>query len=406
MYNKTVLDNGLRIVSYQIPTAQSYSLGVFVNSGSRDDFENCEGIAHFLEHCVFRRTRNKTSKKISREFENLGAYTNAFTTKEITCFYVRALPDNFSKILKLIYDITITPVFADKDIDKERKIINEEIKSYYDDPEELILDYADDIIFKDSSLAHPIIGTEESIGNINSQKLGEFHQQHFEPQNMLISVVGNFDHNKLVDKISKVFNYPNNQHFENNRAISTYSPDTKQFDMEYAQNHFLYCTRSCNYSADEKYSLSALNFLLGEGNSSRLNLNLREKHGLVYTVYSNVQLYTDTGVFSIYAGSENKNIGKIQNIIESEMLKLSKDKITEKELFLAKQQLKSAAVMSIESYSELMQDIAKCELMNQAYLSTEDIYRKIDSISTDEVNNIIEKYMNLDKWSKIIFKIN
>lgn len=412
MYNKTKLSSGLRLVSYNIPTAKSFSLGVFVNSGSRDDFEECHGVAHFIEHCVFRRIKNKTSKAISREFDKLGAYNNAFTTKEIICFYLRALPDNLVKLLKLMYEITINPVFDDRDINKERKIITEEIKSYYDDPEELILDYADEVIFSDSTMAHPIIGTEETIKNINADTLNRFHDIHFSPENMVIAIVGNFEHKYLVDTIEKIFTWkghtPSNGLLQTakQRALHTYKPATKTFEMDYAQNHFLYCTRACNYSSEEKFALAALNFLLGEGNSSRLNMTLREKFGLVYTVYSNIQLLSDTGVFSIYAGSENKNIGKIQSIIETEIAKLMKTKISEKELKLAKQQLKSSAVMSIESYSDLMQDIAKCELMNQSYHTTEDIIKKIDDIHLDTINEAVEKYMNIDIWSKIIFNIN
>lgn len=401
------------MVSYNIPTAKSFSLGIFVNSGSRDDFDECHGVAHFIEHCVFRRIKNKTSKAISREFDNLGAYNNAFTTKEIICFYLRALPDNLVKLLKLMYEITINPVFDDRDINKERKIITEEIKSYYDDPEELILDYADEVIFSDSTMAHPIIGTEETIKNINADTLNRFHETHFTPENMLIAIVGNFEHKYLVDTIEKIFTWKEHNlngngllDTANHRKLHTYKADTKQFEMDYAQNHFLYCTRACNYSSEEKFALAALNFLLGEGNSSRLNLTLREKFGLVYTVYSNIQLLSDTGVFSIYAGSENRKIGKIQSIIENEITKLMKTKVSEKELKLAKQQLKSSAVMSIESYSDLMQDIAKCELMKQEYLATEDIIKKIDDIKLDTINEAVEKYMNLDIWSKIIFNIN
>jgi len=405
LYKKTTLDNGLRVLSYNIPQANSFALGLFVNSGSREDFQNHEGIAHFLEHSVFRRTKGKTSKKISQEFENLGAYTNAFTTKETICFYVRALPDNFQKIIKLLYDITINPIFLDKDIDKERKIINEELKSYYDDPEELILDYSDEIIFRNSNLSHPIIGTEQSLLNINKDELERFHQLHLNAKNLIISIVSNIEHDKIIDIINKIFKLKNNSIFNNNRSISTYKPENLIVEKDYAQNHFLFSTRSCKFSDNEKYALSALSFLLGEGNSSILNYSLREKFGLVYSVYSNLQFYSDTGVFSIYAGSENKNIDRIKSIIENEFYKLSQKQFSEKELNLAKQQLKASAIMSIENFSDLMQDIAKNEMMNQQYLNTNEIFNKIDEISIDLLNELVERYMKNDIWSKIIFKI-
>jgi len=407
VYNKTVLDNGLRIISEQIPGVKSFSLGVCVNVGSRDDFDKCDGLAHFVEHSVFRRTKNKTSKKISEEFESLGAYTNAFTTKEITCFYVRALSDNFQKILNLLYDITIEPIFVDKDVNKERSIITEEIKSYYDDPEELIMDFADEAIFANSALAHPIIGSEESVQSITTDDIAKFHSQFFVPSNLVLSCVGDIPHSQLVKFAEKRFGKISNKELVKPKAdLSIYNTTKSVFDKDYAQNHILYCKRMCQYASEERYPMTALNFILGEGMSSRLNITLREKFGMVYSVYSNLHFFSDSGVLSIYAGSERKNIKKIESIIESEVRKLISYKITAKELSRAKEQLKANAIMSMESLSSRMQNLAKSEFMIGRNQDADELIEHINAINMESMNNAIEKYLELSNWSEIIFKIN
>ncbi len=407
MYSKTVLENGLRIISEQIPGAKSFSLGVCVDAGSRDDFQNCDGLAHFVEHSVFRRTKNKTSKKISEEFESLGAYTNAFTTKEITCFYVRALSGNFQKILNLLFDITIEPVFVDKDVNKERSIITEEIKSYYDDPEELIMDFADEAIFANSDLAHPIIGSEESVQNISATDVAKFHSQYFVPNNLILSCVGDIPHNLLVKYAEKRFGkIANKELIKPKSELSVYNPSKIIVDKDYAQNHLLYCKRICPYSSEERFPMTALNFILGEGMSSRLNITLREKYGMVYSVYSNLHFFSDSGVLSVYAGSERKNIARIENIIETEIKKLIANKITDKELSRAKEQLKASTIMSMESLSSRMQNLAKSEFMLGRNQDADELIEHINAINMESMNNVIEKYLELSNWSEIIFKIN
>ena len=407
VYSKTVLSNGLSIITEQIPGVKSFSLGVCVDAGSRFDFDKCDGLAHFVEHSVFRRTKNKTSKKISEEFESLGAYTNAFTTKEITCFYVRALTDNFAKILNLLYDITIEPVFVDKDVNKERSIITEEIKSYYDDPEELIMDFADESIFANSALAHPIIGSEESVQNITTADIERFHSQFFVPENLILSFVGDIPHETVVKFAEKKFgNIARTQYNKPKTELSIYNPNKIVLDKDYAQNHILYCKRICPYSSEERFPMTALNFILGEGMSSRLNITLREKFGMVYSVYSNLHFFSDSGVLSIYAGSERKNIARIESIIETEISKLINNKISPKELARAKEQLKANTIMSMESLSSRMQNLAKSEFMIERNQDADELIEHIDNISMESMKSVIEKYLDLSNWSEIIFKIN
>jgi predicted Zn-dependent peptidase len=205
-YNKSVLENGLTIVSEFVPEIGSFSAGICINVGSRNDIKSKEGIAHFMEHAAFRHTKNRTSKQIANEFETLGAYSNAFTTKELTCFYVRAIKEHFAKTFEILSDITLNTIFVEQEIEKEKLIIIEEIKSYEDDPEEYICDLADTLVFAGSSLAPPIVGTQNSVSNISFGDLEKFHKNYYCPANITISVAGNILHNDIVALTKKYFN--------------------------------------------------------------------------------------------------------------------------------------------------------------------------------------------------------
>jgi predicted Zn-dependent peptidase len=213
--NKTQLNNGLIIISEFVPNISSFAAGICVNVGSRDDYDDKKGLAHFMEHSAFRHTKNRTAKQIANEFENLGAYSNAFTTKDITCYYVRAMTEHFAETFKLISDVATNTKFVKKEIEKEKLIILEEIKSYEDDPEEHICDLIDTLVFADTSLSSPIIGSQQSVINITISDLEKFHSEFYYPANMIIAVVGNIEHNEIIKLANKYFssNYCNPKKF-------------------------------------------------------------------------------------------------------------------------------------------------------------------------------------------------
>lgn len=406
-YNFSVLPNGLRVVTQYIPDAVSFSLGICINSGSRDDFEGCDGLAHFVEHTVFRRTKRMNSRQISEEFENKGAYSNAYTTKESICLYVKGLKEYFTDVLRLMYEISFEPVFAPEDIEKERSIIIEEIKSYYDDPEELIIDYGDSVLYKNSRLEHPILGSEKSVKSISYLDIRRFHSQFFKPSNMLISCVGNISSEEMLNALDELFaQIPASDCEKPRPELPLYIPGVQILPKDYAQNHFFYCRRVCNFTSDDRFPLMALNFILGDGVSSRLNQRIREQLGLVYTVYSSLQCFSDSGVLSIYAGSETGSIEKIAANIETEINKLLESNVTPAELARAKTQLKSTSLMSVENYSNFMQDTAKSVLLSGNSPSISEMIEKIEAISENDISKIIDKYLKISEWSKIIFKIN
>lgn len=398
---RTKLNNGLTVVTERIPNAESIALGIFVNAGSRDDHENFWGTAHFMEHAVFRRSQKRTSRRIAGEFESMGAYTNAFTSQEYTCFYVRSLKKHFRKTLNILFDITINPLLLQKEIEKEQLIILEEIKSYEDDPEEYIFDLGDKIVFHDHPLGNPIIGTKESVGAITSINLMQFHQQYYKPDNIIITFVGDIDHNYILTSISNLFGG-----LESGNKISTriapapFNPQTLELARPVQQSHLLLGKRAASLKDDDRTALMIFNILFGDGMSSRLYQKLRDRHGIAYSIFSTLQMHSDAGVFYIYAATDTKKVRTTEQMIFEQMNQILSDKLTKSEINRAKEQLKSSLIMDLESMSARMQSLAKNELLIGDHESVHDIIERIDSITLASVKDTAIKYFGDNQWSK------
>ena len=407
-FKKSTLSNGLRIVTEEVPAVESFALGVCVNAGARDDFEMNSGLAHFVEHMAYRRTKNRTSRQIASHFESLGAYTNAFTTKEITCLYVRALKNHFDRCLEVLSDLVFNPMYDLKDIEKERRIIIEEIKSYEDDPEELIFDYADEVLFAGHNLAKPITGTIESISRITREDLIDFHTKMYRPENIVLSVASSLEHELISELAEKYF-----AEYKINPEVSKreiyISQESKRIELEksFQQTHIILCRTTESILSEDRFPLGLINVILGEGMSSRLYQKLREKHGLAYSIYSNLQLLSDCGSLYIYASTDKKKTAKTEAILIEELQKLSLiENIKDKEFARAKEQVKSSSVMSLESLSTRMQTLVKCEFTLGRYEDIREILQKIDSVTLDDIRRVGQKYFDLKNqpWSTVIFQ--
>ena len=417
-YNKTKLDNGLIIVSEYVQNVGSFAAGVCANIGSRDDYKSKEGISHFMEHAAFRHTKNRTFKQIANEFENLGAYSNAWTTKDITCYYVRAITDNFNKIFELLSDISQNTIFIEDEIEKERSIIIEEIKSYEDDPEEYITDLIDSLVFANTDLAHPIVGTQQSVSNVTISDLSDFHNQFYVPQNMLVAVAGNIEHSRIVELAEKSFN----KHTAKSKAkqklknkVITHKQllnNQITINKPIQQAHIMLGTITNGYSnnsnkkyklADERYKLAIANTIFGDGMSSRLYQSLREKYGLAYSIYSSIQSYIDCGQINIYAATDKNNLERTMDLINNQINLLNNSKKpTKNELKRAKEQLKTATIIELESMTARVNNIIKQELYIGFNEDIDTIINKIEEVSLDDIIEINSKYFNVDNWCKCI----
>lgn len=404
IYNKTVLDNGLKIITEEIPTVESFALGICVDAGSRDERFDKAGIAHYMEHAAFRRTKNRSAKQIATQFESLGAYTNAFTTKEQTCFYVRALKPHFKKCLNLLCDITVNPMFDEKEMEKERLIILEEIKSYDDDPEELVFDIGDNLLFNGNTLGNPIIGTAETVSNTAIEDLKEFHSKYYIPSNMIVSAAGNLSHDYVVENVKSMLGNLPGGTVEKSRIIPAQVQNIYQNiqNKPIQQAHILYGKITQGLRSEERYPLAVLNVLFGDGMSSRLYQNLRERHGIAYSIYSSLQSYVDSGAFYLYIATDAKKTERTEKLLFEEMRKIKEPGIKKTEFLRAKEQLKSSMIMELESMSSRMQSLCKGELLSEAYESIDETLAMIDSVTFNQITSLSDQYLNPDKWFKAL----
>jgi len=402
--NRTILNSGLTVVTEQSPHSPSFALGLCIKSGSAHDSNGFEGTAHFMEHVAFRRTRTYTGRRLVTEFESIGAYINAFTTKEMTCFYVLALNKNLKKCLKLLSEVVFYPSIKPTDLEKEKGIILEEISSYEDDPEELIFDYAEKSLFKGSSFEHQITGSDDSVNRIEKQQLIEFHEKNYIPSNIILSYSGPENHDYITE-LAYTLNLPFNEirQIPNIVMPKVRKPEIIEMDKQFQQNHLLYTIRTDGMRSEDRYSYAVISNILGEGLSSRLNQLLREKHGYVYTVYTSLSLLKSFGTLGIYSAADGRNRAKVETLIKNELQRMTYSGLTDKELKSAKEQIKSSTIMALEGVSSKMQSLARFEAAEASYESISDTIYLVDRVTGDDVLKIIQKNLTPEKWSEVIF---
>mgnify|MGYP000853163071 CR=1 FL=1 len=396
---KTILTNGVRVLSEYVPTVESFALGVWIDVGSRDETPDTVGIAHFIEHLAFRRTAKRSSRNIAAEFESLGAYTNAFTSKEQTCFYVRALKPHFKRTLSLLAEITLQPAFHPADIEKERTVIIEEIKSYDDEPEEVIFDCGEKSLFANHPLGNPIAGTVESVSAILPGSIRTFHTERYNSSNIIIAVSGNIEH-ELAVKVAMQYFAGLPESTPTHRVIPEIQPPERiVINKQFQQGHLLLSKRIPGVRSDDRYGFSVLNTLLGDGMSSRLYQRIRERSGLAYSVYSSIQMMSDCGAIMLYAATEEKKVAKTEAMIYEELAKLCETKISPKELSRAQEQSKSGIIMSLESMSSRMQSMGKSELEEGFHESISTTIERVEAVTAEDILRLSQEYLCSDGWS-------
>ncbi len=405
MYNPSVhvLDNGVKVVCDTVTSVDSCAVGVWIGAGTRDDPKGLGGLAHFVEHTSFRRTTSKNSKTIARDFENVGAYANAYTTKEETSYYVRTLSQSLPKVFNTLADVILNPVFAVSDVEKERLIISEEIRSYEDEAEEFILDAAEQQLFASHALGLPIVGTLKSVARISPEHLRRFHKAHYHSSNIVVCASGNVNPEQLVELADTWFSQlPARKRVRDRSTPKRLKPSELLFHKPLQQSHIAWHTQTPGYRSRTIPSLLLLNIILGDGMMSRLNVRIREGKGLAYNIYSHLQTFSDCGIFSVYAGTEENSFGKAQIMIEQELKKLAVEGVKKTELMRAKEQLRSGKIMSLESLSARLSMIGRGVLEDG---KPEDPYKFItsaDAVSIDEINAQAAKTFNIDSWSKCL----
>ena len=386
-YELYTFPSGLRLIHRQTNSPVSYS-GFAVNAGARDEKPAQHGIAHFIEHMLFKGTKKRKFGHIINRMENVGGELNAYTSKEETLIYSVFLEEHFERALELLTDLTFNSQFPSNEIEKERDVILDEINSYKDNPSELIFDDFENLLFSRHEIGHNILGEPETLENIHKDELIQFHHHFYQPQNMVFFSMGRTSFKKVVRLAQKYLGEVQNINAIELNRISPNGIESKlkHENKDLYQKHVIVGTRAYSIFDKGRTSLFLLNNILGgPGMNSRLNLSLREKSGLVYNIESNLTSYTDTGVFSIYFGCDPKYAEKCMSLVYKELRNLREHKMTESQLSTAKKQLKGQLGISNENSENISLGMGKTFLHRNECDNLERIYQRIDQLTASEL---------------------
>jgi predicted Zn-dependent peptidase len=406
-YKKTVLDNGIRVVSESFPHVRSISIGVWTNVGSRDESESQNGISHFLEHMVFKGTKKRNVREIAQSLESLGGYLNAFTTKEQTCFYARVLDANLQQAIDVLADLLLNATFRNEELEKERLVVIEELRNSEDDPEDIIHDYFEKALFPDHSLGFPIIGTEANLRNFKRNHLREHLVKEYIPSRMVVAAAGNVEHQDLVRLTERYFQKLRLETAQQKRSpgpLRTAAPMVREFPRPIKQAHVCLGTIGYSLKHRDRYPLVVLNALLGEGMSSRLHQTIRERYGYAYSVYSFVNLLSDTGVFGGYIGTDRKNIENALDLFHGELAKLRTRPVSNAELERTKSQIKGSMMLGLENMSSRMMRLGSSELYFEEYQSLDEIMKRVEAVTPGAMKRVANDLFHRDSFTTVVIR--
>jgi predicted Zn-dependent peptidase len=395
MYQRYILSNGIRVVAEYIPYVDSISMGVWIGSGSRYENPQNNGVSHFIEHMMFKGTENRSAKKIAEDIEELGGQINAFTGKEATCYYVKLLDEHIDVGIDVLSDMLINSKFAPEDIEKEKSVIQEEINMYEDSPEDLVVDILSTATWDGDALSYPILGTESTIKSFSRNVIVDYYNKTYVPNNTVISITGNFDENEIIKKLENKFGSikPRQELILNNSSTAlNRNIMIKNKDIE--QVHIALTLNGIQLGNDKLYTLLAINNFIGGGTSSLLFQKLREEYGYVYTIYSFPSSYKNVGMYNVYFALNEQYIKNAIDIIYEIINDISKNKMTEIQVHKAKEQLKGSYILGLESISSRMFGMGKSQLMLNNVYEPREILEKIDNITQNDINEIIEYVFN------------
>jgi len=390
---RAVLPNGLVVISEEMQHIRSVSIGIWIKSGSRDEDPQWNGISHFVEHMVFKGTKHRSAEDIARQVDSIGGNMDAFTAKETICFNIKVLDDHLPIAMDVLSDLVLNPVFETKDITRERSVILEEIKMDEDNPDYLVHEIFTQNFWKDHPLGKPILGTKETVRRFEQPVIFDYWGQRFNPTNMIICAAGHLNHKQFVGLVAEKFQHlkpvQNGYHTSPPHINSRINMRNKK-----ALEQVQICVGVPAYAIahQKRYSSYVLNTVLGGGMSSRLFQNVRERQGLVYAIYSDLNPYRDTGCLSIYAGTSKESAPKVVQSIVAELRKLKTELVPPDELRRAKDQLKGSLMLGLESSTSRMSNLARQEMYFDRFAGLDELIEKIEAVEAEDLKQIAEEF--------------
>ncbi|MBT3383625.1 MAG: insulinase family protein [Prolixibacteraceae bacterium] len=398
------LANGIRVIHQQTDSPVGH-LGILINAGSRDEEEDEHGLAHFIEHSVFKGTKKRRAFHILSRIEGVGGELNAYTTKEETALYSTFLTEYYGRAAELLSDILFNSVYPEKELKREKEVIYEEINSYKDSPSELIFDEFDELVFDGHPIARNILGTRKNIGKFNRKSILKFIENNYHTNQMVISSVGNIEFSNLVKLIEKYFGNVPLKHRENGRQrFENYIPNKRIITKDTFQTHCILGNVAYNSSHPLRIGLVLLNNLIGgQAMNSRLNLALRERRGMAYNIESGYTAYTDTGLFNVYFGTDKENYEKAVDLVLKEFKILRDKKLGAIQLSKAKKQLIGQIAISTESGEDLMLTIGKSYLLYNKVDAMRVVFNKIEAITSENLLEVANDILAENQMSRLVY---
>lgn len=400
MHKMVSYPNGLRLIMKKLDFLRSVSVGVWVGAGSAYENNEINGISHFIEHMLFKGTTNRSAFDIADTIDKIGGQINAFTAKEVTCYYTKSIDEHLDQCLDILSDMFFNSVFDEKELEKEKKVVIEEISMTEDSPEDVCHELLAKLFFEGSPLGQPIIGNADNVNSFDKAKIKQFMADHYCPQNVVIAVAGNIDFDKVSDMVDKFFN----QKFKEDSCLKSVpapkhvsKPNFGSKIKQLEQASIAIGFPSPVFNSEDTHAMMIMSNILGGSMSSRLFQKIREELGLAYSVYSYMSSYKNNGLFSIYCGTNPQNIEKAVQTIIDELKKLLKDGITDEEFNRGKEQLKGNFILGQENTTSIMNVYGKMLLVSDEIFDLDKKLKEINAVTKADVMEVTRKYLDFSK---------
>jgi predicted Zn-dependent peptidase len=391
--HRHVLPNGLVVITETMQHVRSVSVGIWVRNGSRREVPAENGLAHFMEHMVFKGTERRSAEDIAREMDSVGGMLDAFTSKEQICFNAKVLDEHLPIAFDVLADLVLRPKFDSDDVRKERRVVLEEIKMDLDNPEYLLHDIFTRGFWPDHPLGRPILGTPETVRKFDRDALRRRFKSWFAPDHILVTAAGNITHEEVLKLVEKEFGQLQPQSAcDGDEVPSTGAFIRLETKRDLEQVHLCIGVPSLPIAHERRFGVAVLNNLLGGGMSSRLFQNIREKQGLAYAVFSELTPYSDVGMLSVYAGTAKENVGNVLDLTIAEFRAMKESPVSEEELLRAKNHLKGSLMLSLESTSSRMSNLARQELYFHRFSSLDEILTSIEAVTREQVQTLAQEF--------------
>ena len=388
MIVREVLGNGLRLLTESMPHVRSVSIGVWLTRGSRHEPEPCSGIAHFVEHMLFKGTTTRSAEDIAQAIDSIGGQLDAFTAKEYASYYIKVLDEHLPLAVDILSDIVLHPAFDADDIEREKKVILEEIKMVEDTPDDLVHELFTQSLWNGHPLGRPILGTPETVEALTQSALREYFAGVYTADNFVVSAVGNLEHARVRELVERAFSGITPRGRDHVERVPAVVPRFQVKTKDLEQSHICLGTSSYSQSHDDRYVSYVLNTLLGGSMSSRLFQNVREKRGLAYAVFSGLSAYRDAGTLTIYAGCANEAVSEVIDLTVEELRGIKRAPAPEAELRRAKDHLKGSLMLSLENTASRMSHLARQEIYFDRQFGLDETLEGIERVSADDLQRV------------------